>query len=686
MSNDVLILDFETFYSQDYSLRKMTPAQYILDPRYETILCAAQVNFGDHFIVDGPDFAKFISGFKPETTTTVTFNALFDNAILSWVYGFVPDTMLDAMAMARALMGHELVRFNLASIADHLNLGRKGDAINNVIGMTRATIKSNPDLWASYQEYSLQDNRLCEGVFKHLYPRMPWSERRLMDLVLRCCVEPRFQVDTELLRAHIADVVAAKEQLIVDAGSVDKSVIMSTAKFKAALEALGVEVELKDSPTAKDADGNPKQTPAFSKTDEFMASLIDSDDPAVAALAAARIGLKSTLEETRSKTLMAIGELNWKKVYSFAAYRPMLRQIAQEEMARAFDPNYRPGKLFSLMPIPLRYGGAHTHRLSGDWKMNMQNMPTVRGSKGKSKLRLSLKAPPGHTVVTCDLGQIEARLVGWICGCTALMEEFGKKLDPYNKLAGDIFGRPVNRKLTGTVDEIMGFIGKTGILGLGYGCGKDNFDTMVVRSARAQQVDISQIYTRAIGDKGVDAYRKRYFQIPAGWNRLNQIVATQWSTQHMPPVHFGPVTISFGKILLPSGMTMEYAEPQSHNIKTTDKNGREQWRQEFKYRYGKFWHRMYGAKMLENIVQALARIIVMNAALRIRDRGKLRPHPEAYRFVLQAHDELVFIVPNSELDFAKQLIHSEMVRPPSWGKDIPLTADIGTGQSYGEAK
>jgi hypothetical protein len=123
--------------------------------------------------------------------------------------------------------------------------------------------------------------------------------------------------------------------------------------------------------------------------------------------------------------------------------------------------------------------------------MNMQNMPTVRGSKGKSKLRLSLNAPPGHTVLTCDLGQIEARLSAWICGAITLIEEFAKydagdkSYDPYNRLASAIFARPVNRKLAGTPDEIMGFIGKTGILGLGYGCGKDNFHTMVLRSARA---------------------------------------------------------------------------------------------------------------------------------------------------------------------------------------------------------
>jgi len=672
MPKHLLFLDFETYYDDEYSLRKMPTPNYLLDPRYETIMCAVKADGGAHHIVDGPDFPKWLSQFDPAETTTVTFNALFDNSILAWHYGFVPHTMLDAMAMARALLGHELVRFNLASIAEYLGQPPKGTAINDVKGMRRYTIKSQPALWRAFCDYAIHDNELCEYIFNKLYPLMPWSERRLMDMVLRCCVEPRFMVDTSLLEAHIADVKAAKEKLVIEAGNIDRKIIMSSSKFQAALEQLGVDVQLKDSPTAKDEDGNPKQVPAFAKTDAFMEELQNSDDPQIAALACARVGLKSTLEETRSEKLLSIGVLPWSTM-----------------------PNGAP-RLYSggSMPIPLRYGGAHTHRLSGDWGMNMQNMPTVRGSKGKSKLRLSLKAPPGHTVVTCDLGQIEARLVAWLCGATELLGWFrrydagDKSYDPYNRNAELIFGRPVNRKLTGTIDEIMGFIGKTGILGLGYGCGKENFDTMVVRSARAQGLDISAIYNRAIGDKAVDAYRTRFFQIPTGWNRLSNIVGTHW-WYGGGATNFGPCTISKGRVLLPSGLAMEYADPHCRNVKKTIKGpqgSREIWSDEYTYRYGKTRHRMYGPKLLENISQALGRVIVMNAALRIRDRGKMRPCPHAYRFVLQAHDELVFIVPDEELAVAKQIIHTEMVRPPSWGRGLPLVADIGTGKSYGEAK
>ena len=110
-------------------------------------------------------------------------------------------------------------------------------------------------------------------------------------------------------------------------------------------------------------------------------------------------------------------------------------------------------------------------------------------------------------------------------------------------------------------------------------------------------------------------------------------------------------------------------------------------RTEYRYRYGKFWHKLYGAKLLENIVQALARIVVMNAALRIRDRGLQTVNPRDYMFCLQAHDELVFIVKTAELDSAKKIIHEEMTRRPSCGLATRRTdAELTVGASYGAAK
>ncbi len=630
MNSNIIILDFETYYDSEYSLKKMTTPAYILDDRFQTIMVAAKVNDGEHEIIDGADFPKWLEQYPAEITTTVTFNSLFDNSILAWRYNYAPYRMLDAMGMARALLGHKLTSFSLRSVADHLHLGSKGGALANMLGKTREQIKAE-GLWGEFAAYALQDNVLCEGIFLRLLPEFPRAEQRVMDLVLRCCVEPKFVCDIPLLTEHLAQVKAEKEAMLEACGA-DKIRLMSTPKFQTMLEALGVEVKTKISPTGK-------VVPQFAKTDPFMAELQEHPDEQVRLLAMARLGQKSTIEETRAEKLLSIATLPW--------------PVDQ-------------GRPLANMPIPLRYGGAHTGRLSGDWSMNMQNMPADRKKDGKSKLRASLKAPPGYKVIAADLGQIEARLCAWFCCADTLNKQFADKEDPYAALASVIFGRPINRK----IDVVEGFIGKTGILGLGYGCGKDKFFTMCTQSARTMGIDQSLI-TRQITDAAVDAYRSMHWQIPTTWKSLDKILDRAWYGGNT--MTLGPIRFEQGTVILPNNMKLNYDRPHQYSDEL-DQTGRGG----FAYFYGKTRHKIYGAKLLENIIQALARIVVMNAALRLENRG--------LKFCLQAHDELVYICPDADISEASRIIHEEMVRPPSWAPTLPLTADVKSGASYADTK
>lgn len=652
MSHNLIFLDFETYYDQQYSLRCMSPAAYILDPRFEMILCAVKVDMQSASIVDGPDFARWLAQFDPAETTTVTFNSLFDNAILAWRYGFVPSRMIDAMGMARALLGHRLKSASLASVAKELGIGVKGDTIIKAIGKRRADLMEDQRLWHEYQGYSLQDVNLTAGIYDRLAKHFPASERRVMDLVLRCCIEPQFHLDCDMLEGHLAKVREDKAKLI-ESCSTDRDGLMSTARFKDALEALGVPIKYKKSLS----DPN-KLIPAFAKSDDFMEELQEHEDPAVQALAAARLGLKSTLEETRAEKLLSIARLPWA--------------------------NYRDGnpRLYSggTMPIPLRYGGAHTHRLSGEWGMNMQNLPSSRGvdalGRPKSKLRKALIPAPDWSVVVSDLSQIEARLCAWICGELDLLNQFALGQDPYMIMGSKIFGCPVDK----SKHPMERFIGKTAILGLGYGCGKRKFNDMVIKSARASKIALAN-WSESMAEKSVNTYRTEYNHIQRGWQELDRIIATAWLGIGGPQT-FGPCQIGKGYVRLPNDMYLMYDDPRSKTViedyNHNDTLGRSRTRTEYVYRYGKFEHTLYGAKLLENIVQALARIVVMNAALRIADRG--------YRFKLQAHDELVFLVPDNDLDNAKQIVQTEMTRRPSWAPNLPLAATTESGKSYGDAK
>jgi hypothetical protein len=628
----LLFLDMESYYDDEFSLRKMPTPSYILDSRFEVQMCAVKEGNEPSHIVDGIDFPKYLAQFDPAHTTTVTFNSLFDNSILAWRYGFVPSLMLDTMGMARALRGHLLASASLDSVCKCLGLPVKDDTLVKVKGLRRGQIQG--DLWRAFCNYANGDNERNSDIYDLLSPEFPSAERRVMDLVIRCTINPRFQVDQSMLHAHLQEIRDYKAALLRDAGG-DIATLMSSDKFKEKLEGLGVEIEYKTSVKGK-------QIPAFAKTDQFMEDLLASEDPRIQALASARLGHKSTLEETRSQKLLDISMLPW------AAYR---------------------GGNPATMPVPLRYGGAHTTRLSGEWGMNMQNLPTERGSKGKSKLRKSLVVPADCVVLAVDLGQIEARLVAWICGATLLLRQFAEGKDPYAMLASQIFGYPVDRK----VQKVEGFIGKTGILGSGYGCGWEKFFNMVMMSARQGGIELGTMWTKALAKKAIETYRRVHFPIPDTWHNLDSYLASAWMGKGAPR-KFGPCVISKGAVLLPNGLSLNYADPG-----TMPSDRKKPFRGLEKcYRYGKRVHKIYGAKLLENIIQALARIIVMNAALRIADRG--------HKFVLQGHDELVYIVRKDELDKAKEIIHTEMVRSPSWAPTLPLTAEIKVGPSYGDLK
>ena len=553
------------------------------------------------------------------------------------------------MRLAVALRGHLLPRYSLAKVGELLGVGRKGTVIESVRGKRRADIIAAGDLWPRFQAYANNDNEMNAAIFYQLIPEFPASERKVMDRVLRCAVEPAFMIDTTMLREHLEQLKEDKRELLrrasgaeaadgtgaLDLGDNDQieaglrkfvGELRSADKFKALLEERGVDIEYKTSPT-----GN--TIPAFAKTDEFMAELQGHEDPIVQALASARLGVRSTIEETRGQRMLSIAELSWPEFY-------------------------RGGNF----PIPLRYAGAHTHRLSGDWKINMQNLPAGRGS-AITKLRNALIALYGLKVIAGDLAQIEARVCAWICGQTDLLEQFALDQDPYSILASDIFGFPVDKK----VHLIERFIGKSAVLGCGFQCGHNKLYNMVIRDARKFEMDMSKllaVWTPELAERTVGAYRQRNKCISNMWYTLQRVLETAWCGLS-GPIQVGPVEVGHGYVKGPNGLKMNY------QVTSTDKG-------DLKYIYGKRSYHMYGGKFLENIVQFIARIIVMYSAFRMWYRG--------YKFKLQSHDELVFIVPDADVPEAMRVIKEEMERRPSFAKDLPLKSEVGFGQTYGDAK
>lgn len=618
-----IVLDFETYYDNEYSLRKVTPVEYILDPRFEVIGCAVKDGDAPAVWMTDTELREYLLTL-PSKVAVVSHNALFDMCILGWRYQYVPHLMIDTLGMARAWLGHALKSLSLNSVAMYLGLGVKGDTVHKVAGMGLAAIKA-AGFYEDYAAYSANDAELCWSIYRKFVEQgYPVNELAVMDTVLRCAVQPKFVLDMNLLAEHKHNIVTMKQDLLARTGLSSRDNLMSNDKFAEALRNLGVDPPTKISLTTG------KETYAFSKTDPDFLELEEHPDPQVGALVAARLGVKSTIEETRTERLMKIANLTW--------------------------PGNLDGKPLGWMPMPLRYSGAHTHRLSGDWKLNMQNLP----SRGNTKIRSSLKAPPGHTVLACDASQIEARIAAWFAGQHSMVDAFANGEDIYSQFASTVFGYPVDKKN----NKVERFIGKTAILGLQYGLGWQKFQKTVALQSKAQvgkEIKLSD--EEAL--KVVQLYRNTYSAIPAMWTQLNNFIPRMTSVGFGALLH--PVTLSHEKVQLPSGLFLHYH-------KLSNKNG--QWW----FEHGGKPKYIYGGKMLENIVQALARICVMEAAVRIRRR---RPN---MHLNLQVHDELVYVVPDSMVADAESVVMEEMRRRPEWGPDIPLDAESGTGPSYGDCK
>lgn len=636
----VLTLDFETYYSREYSLRKMSPVEYILDPRFQCTGLAVKRGDAPAEWVHGEDVEDFFREL-PTEVMCISHNALFDMSICAWRYGWVPKLMVDTLGIARATLAKELKYLSLDKVGEHLGIGRKTGALATVLGMRREDIQARPDIYQNFIEYGKNDADICYGIYEKLVlsGEFPMKELLVMDMVLRCTVQPQFIADVDLLRQSLAEIQKGKEETLVKAmmlGAENNTTIRSNEQFAELLRQYGVE------PPTKVSQITGKTSYAFAKTDQAFNDLLEHPNPAVQALVAARLDLKSTIEETRHERFINIASLEWPEV---SGPTPVTSQ------------GYR-----RLMPMPLRYSGAHTHRLSGDWKLNCQNMG--RGSV----LRRSLCAPEGYVVVAGDESQVEARITCTLAGQEDMRQQFENGEDVYSIFATDLFGREISKK-----DKIERFIGKTAILGLGYGLGKDKF-TESIPVLAWNQMGIQLPFSPEEGERTVGLYRTKNFHIANTWRLLgtNGIRALTGGGDWQ----WGPVLFRKEEIVLPNGLKLYY-----HNLRQEERGG-EFGGYEWVFDYGGMTKRIYGGKLLENIVQALARIIVMDAAIEVQRHL----HKLGIRLALQVHDELVFVVKKEHEEVTRFVLEHELKRRPKWLPNLPLDCEIASGPTYGSAK
>jgi DNA polymerase len=214
---------------------------------------------------------------------------MFDGAILGWRYGVNPKGWIDIMGMSRALYPHEKSH-SLKAQAERMGVGVKGDEVINALGKRYKDF--DQEALARYGGYCNNDVELTYALFQRYVREFPTKELKLIDLTLRMYIQPSLVLDRLKLLQHLGEVRRTKSSLL-EAATVDKANLMSNPKFAQMLIDLGVPPPMKVSPTTG------KETYAFAKTDEEFQRLTEHPDAQVQALVAARLGNKSTIEETR---------------------------------------------------------------------------------------------------------------------------------------------------------------------------------------------------------------------------------------------------------------------------------------------------------------------------------------------------------------------------------------------------
>lgn len=605
---NIITLDFETYYSQTFSLSKMTTEEYIRSPEFEVIGVAVQLNDELPRWVSGTkkQIQYFLDSYDMHEAMVIAHNAVFDMAILNWHFGIKPKRIVDTLSMARAIHGTE-VGGSLAKLAEHYNLGVKGTEVVNALGKTR--IDFTADELTKYGEYCRNDVVLTYGLFQQLAKDFPLVEYKLIDLTIRMFTEPSLELDGELLEAHLKGVKNEKE-ILLDLVEADREDLMSNDKFAKLLKENGAVPPRKISPTTG------KETWAFAKTDEAFKALLEHPNTLVQALVAARLGTKSTLEETRTERFIGVSRRG-------------------------------------LLPIPLRYYAAHTGRWGGDDKVNLQNLPR------QSTLKHAIVAPDEHMMIDSDSSQIEARTLAWLAEQNDLVDAFERGEDVYKIMASSIYGKDAK-----DVDKTERFMGKTTILGAGYGMGATKFRAQL----KTQGVDLSEDETKRI----IDVYRSTYERIPLLWRQAGLALEAILTDQSVPLGRNGVLFVDGRKgIRLPNGMYIKYPNLR----KQRSAEGKDEFVYDTKKGKATIPNRIYGGKVIENVCQALARIAIGEQMLQINKK---------YKVVMTVHDAVACIVPKDEVHTAVEYVEICMKMRPQWALDLPLNCESGYGRSYGD--
>jgi DNA polymerase len=627
-----VVLDFETFFSDEYTLKRLSTEAYIRDPRF--VAHGAAIKWSkDHAAkwYDEPELRFILAQEDWSDTMLIHHHAQFDSFILSHHYGVRPKRIGCTLAMARLLLGN--------------HLGVSLDAVRQHFGMPLKTTPYNLFRGKHWHELTPAEQTLvadgaCDEVesiwklFGMLSKQFPAEEYDVVDTTVRMFVNPQLLADIPLLAKIWSDENDKKSNRLAALG-VTESDLQSADKFADLLRAQGVEPDTKPSP----ADPNNRRVYAFAKTDDFMRNLLEDDNETVRMLAEARLGVKSTFTQTRAETL------GW--------------------MARR-----------GPLPVYLSYAGTGTLRPSGGDKANWLNF------KRGSDIRRAVLAPEGYLLAPIDSSQIECRMLHYLAGGPddEVLQKFRDGHDPYADLASAFYGEIIYKP--GKDDprradlEAKRGAGKQARLMCGYGAAGPKYKATAKAGLYGPPIDL----TLEEANRQVSIYRDMTPSVclknTGYWAQCSRMLARLAGGDAL---QWGPLLVKDHRIWLPNGCpliydTLEYHRPSpDEDVKEFERDG--YWRVKARKGRSQYWKTMWGSKLTQNICEAVARVIVTQAMNRITRVG--------YRVLNHPYDELLCLIPkdgneNAHLERCK----AEMKREVPWLPGLPLDCEAVMGPRY----
>ena len=630
-------IDIETF--SDIDLVKCGVYKYADSPAFEILLFAYSIDGGEIYIIDLASGDKLpeeiISAIKSDTVIKTAFNAQFERVCLSKHLGILLDP---SSWYCTAVQAAELsLPASLADVGAALGLERQKmtegkDLIKYFCvpckptksngGRTRNMPKDAPEKWTLFKKYCKRDvdveRQIAEKLKKYLLSK---SEHDLY--VLDQNINDRgVLVDLELARQAVKlnsiQTAVATEQAYTLTGLENPN---SVAQLKAWLIENGVEIE--------------------SLSKKAVAALADETDGDIQEMLHLRLLMSKT---------------------SIKKYEAVMRSVCRDNRVRGmmrFCGASRTGRWSGNILQPQNLPQNHLPDLTlardivkdGDFElldMTFGNVPNVLSEL----IRTVLIPKPNHRFIVADFSAIEARVLSWLAGEQWRLDTFRNGSDIYCASASQMFRVPVEKH---GVNGHLRQKGKISELACGYGG-----SVGALKNMGAVEMGVPEDELQGL----INDWRNANPHIVKLWTEVGN--AAMKAIKEKTIVSLGKLVFMYERgilfIRLPSGRRLSYIKPR---IGTNRFGG-----DSITYMgvgASKKWERLetFGGKLVENIVQAIARDLLASAMMNVANAG--------YDIVFHVHDEIIAEAPDSQgsVDEMCKLMSIN----PDWADGIPLSAD-----------